>query len=102
ALLGVGLGGFFGWKLTQAQVQLQQADNRIAELEGKLSMTSDQSSQSLTQVDAKLKWVDSEIRKLWGVSNDTNRKAIAANKNNIGDLEKGLATARKDATTAKD
>ena len=29
---------------------------------------------------AKLVWADSEIRKLWGVSYDTNRKAIAANK----------------------
>jgi chromosome segregation ATPase len=101
ALIGVGLGGFFGWKLTQAQAQLQQADGRIADLEGKLSMTSDQSSQSLTQVDAKLKWVDSEIRKLWGVSNDTNRKAIAANKDNIANLEKSLAAAKKDASTAK-
>ena len=85
ALAGVAIGGFFGWKLTEAQALLQQAEARIADLEGRLSVTSDESSQSLTQVDAKLKWVDSEIRKLWGISNDVNRKAIAANKAAVDD-----------------
>ena len=79
---------------------LQQAEARIADLEGRLSVTSDESSQSLTQVDAKLKWVDSEIRKLWGISNDVNRKAIAANKENIASLAKELAAAKKDASEA--
>src|SRR5690554_271239 len=51
ALAGVAIGGFFGWKLTEAQAQLQQADARITDLEGRLSVTSDESSQSLTQVD---------------------------------------------------
>ena len=101
ALAGVAIGGFFGWKLTEAQAQLQQADARITDLEGRLSVTSDESSQSLTQVDAKLKWVDSEIRKLWGISNDVNRKAIAANKENIASLAKELAAAKKDANEAK-
>lgn len=80
---------------------LQQAEARISDLEGRLSVTSDESSQSLTQVDAKLKWVDSEIRKLWGISNDVNRKAIAANKENIASLAKELAAAKKDASEAK-
>lgn len=101
ALAGVAIGGFFGWKLTEAQALLQQAETRIADLEGRLSVTSDESSQSLTQVDAKLKWVDSEIRKLWGISNDVNRKAIAANKENIASLAKELAAAKKDASEAK-
>lgn len=101
ALAGVGIGGFFGWKLTEAQTMLQRAEARITDLEGRLSVTSDESSQSLTQVDAKLKWVDSEIRKLWGISNDVNRKAIAANKENIASLAKELAAAKKDASDAK-
>jgi chromosome segregation ATPase len=101
ALVGVALGGFFGWKLTESQAVLQKAEARITDLEGRLSVTSDESSQSLTQVDAKLKWVDTEIRKLWGISNDVNRKAIAANKENIASLAKELAAAKKDAGEAK-
>lgn len=100
-LAGVGVGGFFGWKLTEAQAQIVQADARIADLEGRLSMSSDEASQSLTQVDAKLKWADSEIRKLWGVSNDVNRKAIAANADKITGLTRDVAAAKKTAADAK-
>lgn len=101
ALAGIGLGGAFGWQLFETKAQLTSADARIAELESRLSMTSDESSQSLTQVDAKLKWVDSEIRKLWGVSNDVNRKAINANGEKITGLSKELASIKKIATDAK-
>jgi chromosome segregation ATPase len=101
ALGGVGLGGYFGWQLTQAQTQLAAADARILELENRLSASSDESSQSLTQVDAKLRWADSEIRKLWGVAHDTNRKAIAANTEKIGELSKDMAAVKKDTAAAK-
>src|SRR5690606_19966034 len=101
ALVGVGIGGYFGWQLTETRTQLLASDARIAELENRLSMSSDESSQSLTQVDAKLKWADSEIRKLWGVSNDVNRKAIAANGEKITGLTKELAVVKKNANDAK-
>lgn len=101
ALAGVGIGGYFGWQLIETRAQLVASDARIADLENRLSMSSDESSQSLTQVDAKLKWADSEIRKLWGVSNDVNRKAIAANGEKIAGLTKDLATVKKTADEAK-
>src|SRR5690606_34015416 len=101
ALAGVGLGGYFGWKFTEAQTRLEAADARILDLENRLSMSSDESSQSLTQVDAKLKWADSEIRKLWGISNDINRKAIAANTEKITGLTNNLAAVKKEAAGAK-
>lgn len=101
ALAATGGNAFLGWKLMQTQEHLVKADTRIAELEGRLSVTSDESSQSLTQVDAKLKWVDSEIRKLWGISNDTNRKAIAANTEKITALGKDIASVKKDTAAAK-
>lgn len=101
AVVGVGIGGYFGWQLTETRTQLLASDARIAELEDRLSMSSDESSQSLTQVDAKLKWADSEIRKLWGVSNDVNRKAIAANSEKITGLTKELAVVKKNASDAK-
>ncbi len=101
ALGGVGLGGYFGWQLMQAQTHLAAADARILELENRLSVSSDESSQSLTQVDAKLRWADSEIRKLWGVAHDTNRKAIAANTEKIAELSKDFAAVKKDTAAAK-
>ena len=39
---------------------------------------------------AKLKWADSEIRKLWAVSYDTNRKAIADNVDAITEINKQM------------
>lgn len=101
ALAGIAGSGFLGFKLLAAQKHILTADTRIAELEGRLSVTSDESSQSLTQVDAKLKWVDSEIRKLWGIANDTNRKAIDANAQKIAALEKSLPAVQKTANDAK-
>ncbi len=101
ALGAGGVAGYFGWQLMESQKQLSSADARITELENRLSITSDESSQSLTQVDAKLKWADSEIRKLWGVSNDINRKAIAGNTEKINGLTKDLAAVKKTASDAK-
>jgi len=101
ALGAGGVAGYFGWQLMQSQKHLVDAQARITDLENRLNITSDESSQSLTQVDAKLKWADSEIRKLWGVSNDINRKAIAANTENINGLTKDLAAVKKTANDAK-
>lgn len=80
AMAAVAIAGYACWQLISAQVFLQSAEARIAELEGRLELSDDESAQSVTALQAKLKWADSEIRKLWGVSYDRNRKAIAANK----------------------
>jgi len=89
ALIGVGGAGFSFWQLQQTQVLLDGAEKRIVELEKQLEMTGDESTASMTAVQAKLKWADSEIRKLWGVSYDRNRKAIAENEEKIAGLTKG-------------
>lgn len=95
ALCGLGAAGFAYWQLTLTQQALADADRRIAELEGKFALTDDEVSASTETMQAKLKWADSEIRKLWGVSHDTNRKAIAANKSNIEKAEKLAKEASK-------
>ena len=92
AVLGVAVAGFTFWQLTLAQQALQSADARIASLESKLEMSDDESNASMTAMQAKLKWADSEIRKLWGVSYDTNRKAIAANKASLAEVKEGFST----------
>lgn len=90
AFAALGLAGFSYWQQMQATKSRVSAEVRIAELEGKLDLTGDESAASLTAVQAKLKWADAEIRKLWGVSHDTNRKLINTNKSKLAGLAKQL------------
>ena len=83
-IIGVGIGGFGAYlanatsqKLVMSNAKLTQADARIAELEKKLSIADGESTQSLTAIQAQVRENISEIRKLWGVSYDRNRNAIA-------------------------
>lgn len=83
-LLAVGLAGlgWFAWQQSQAQAVLQQ---RFDELAGKIESTDESLNQSGAALSVKLldhskqletQW--SEIKKLWGVTNDRNKKAIEA------------------------
>jgi len=92
ALAAAGAAGYSYWLLMQAQVSLGAQQARIAQLEQRLSLSDDESSQSLTAVSAKVKESESEIRKLWGVAHDTNRKAIATNKKATDTNKKALAS----------
>ncbi len=94
ALAAIAVAGFSYWQLMEAQKLLQSADARIAGLESKFEMSDDESTASVATMQAKIKWADSEIRKLWGVSYDTNRKAIAENKS-------AITKAAQSATSAK-
>ncbi|WP_185235874.1 hypothetical protein [Teredinibacter franksiae] len=89
SFVGIGFAGYVFWLLMQTQQELHTADKRILELEGQLQMTDDESSASVTALQAKVKWADSEIRKLWGVAYDRNKKAIEGNKTQINVLKKG-------------
>ncbi len=100
AAVGLTLAGFTFWQLSMAQKSLLEADARIASLEGKLAMSDDESNASMTAMQAKLKWADSEIRKLWGVSYDNNRKAIAANKASLAEVKEGFSTVDTKIKTA--
>ncbi|MBV1931072.1 MAG: hypothetical protein KUG71_05080 [Porticoccaceae bacterium] len=83
-LLSICLGGlgWFSWQQSQAQALLQQ---RFDDLAAKIDSTDESLSQSGAALSVKLSdqqaeltkhW--SEIRKLWGVANDRNKKAISA------------------------
>ncbi len=89
--------GYTYWLLLQAQQQLKQSDTqlqssdlRIAGLEKRLSLSDDESTQSLTVIQAKVKENESEIRKLWGVSYDRNRKAISDLEESVTKLTKSV------------
>lgn len=102
ALVGTGVGAFGVWQLQESQAALASANDRIVELEARLNLTSTESGQSVSQIHEKLEWADSEIRKLWGVSYDTNRKAIRTNADNIAQLDKIAKAAAADAKKANE
>jgi len=91
ALLASGAAGFTYWQLTLAHQSLADAGERLKVLENQLELSDDESNASMTAMQAKLKWADSEIRKLWAVSYDTNRKGIAANQTEVSALKESLA-----------
>lgn len=100
ALAGLGGSGFLVWKWMEAEQNLTQANDRIQGLEQRLDITSDQSSEYVDEIQEKLEWADTEIRKLWGVAQDTNRKRIAANQESIKALEGDLGSIKETADSA--
>ncbi|SEA29916.1 hypothetical protein SAMN05216562_2488 [Microbulbifer marinus] len=80
ALAGLAAAAFLYQQWQASRVQLVDAESRIAELEKRFEMSDEESSASVEVLNAKAKDNAAEIRKLWGVAYDTNRKSIAANK----------------------
>ena len=82
-LLSFAGSGYLYYKLQESNQAYLSLSNRVASMEGKLSVTDESLSQSGAAMQAVLQDHDlqldehmSEIRKLWGVSYDTNRSAI--------------------------
>jgi DNA repair exonuclease SbcCD ATPase subunit len=99
----------FGWYAWQQQQEIDRLNTRlgdasgfmdqskllIARLEGKLSETGEVLAETGTSAEKKLAFLDTEMRKLWGVSNDRNKKAIEANQSALSALENQLASLQK-------
>lgn len=99
ALAAGGAAGYFGWLSYNMQQKLLLAEDRLASLEEKLVMSDDESNASTAVMQASLKDAHSEIRKLWGVSYDRNRKSIADNKKQIEVAKKQASDAKKNASS---
>lgn len=69
---------------------ISQSKLLIARLEGELSETGEELEQSGSAATRKLAFLDSEMRKLWGVANDRNKKAIAKNAETLDKLEREI------------
>lgn len=105
-VLGVGAMGWFGWQQHQ---QLSTLQSSFDNLQARLASTDDSLSKSGAALQLKIKEQEeelgkhwSEIKKLWGVSYDINKKDIASNKelstsntDRIAKLEKSAATVAK-------
>lgn len=66
-------------ELSDALAFVRQSKLLMARFEGQLSETGAELEETDTVAQEKLKFLDSEVRKLWGVAYDRNRKAIADN-----------------------
>jgi chromosome segregation ATPase len=111
SVMALGFAGLLFWQMSILDAdrknlvqQLASADARIAQLEQKLTVTGNESEQSLASLGATLRVLDggtkeleaevkehsSEIRKLWGVANDRNRKAIEENSKGLELVKQAL------------
>lgn len=98
---------WFSWKqqieLASLKTQLNDASGfmdqsklLIARLEGKLSETGVELAESGTAAEKKLAYLDAEMRKLWGVAYDRNKKSIEDNQASLKNLESKLSGVQKD------
>lgn len=73
--------------LGEAEDWINRSKLSMARFEGRLSEADRELLESGSQITEKLAFLDSEMRKLWGVANDRNRKSIEAHKKAIEFLE---------------
>lgn len=107
ALTGLGLAGFSYWQLVQVQQQANTAETRLSELEQRLALSDDESTQSVSTLQANLRETrqqleaaNGEIRKLWDARN-ANRTAIGDHKTQIAAAAKAAQSAGSAAAEAK-
>jgi chromosome segregation ATPase len=92
ALAGLGGAAFLYQQWQISRVSLVDAESRIAELEKRFEMSGEESAASVEVLGVKVKENAVEVRKLWGVAYDTNRKNIATNAEAIASQKKTLAS----------
>jgi septal ring factor EnvC (AmiA/AmiB activator) len=69
--------------LVASQQQLEKAENRIAQLEKEIAFTTQDLDQSDKQTQDQMSFWESEIRKLWDVTNKRNRQWIVKNQETL-------------------
>ena len=97
-LNSIGLIILFLWFFNTSGNQQEAGQNfveRISILEERLTEKDDQISILTEEVDADLKFVNKEVRKLWDLSNKRNRKNISDNLNSIESLNEKIESIDK-------
>jgi len=77
-------------QLLEQQQVLAKAESRLVVLEDRLRVTDEAMTESGQDTQEKIGFWESEIRKLWAVTNDRNRKWIKDNEANIAKQSKAL------------
>jgi len=85
----------------QQQGQLQQIEGQLTDAGISISDNNALITQLTDDVTESNDWSKDQIRKLWGISYDRNKKAIASNTTAIARLESSLATTSKKLTKAQ-
>lgn len=98
ALIACGLAGYTFWQLQQSTILVSKQQDRINDLENKLLLTGDESTQSLTALTSNVKSLDKEVKlalsevdKLWATRN-ANVKSIETVKTEFNSSIKSLET----------
>ncbi|UYM15209.1 coiled-coil domain-containing protein [Endozoicomonas euniceicola] len=106
-VLVAALGGTGAWQFYEMQqaledtrVQLQHARDSLSQVTGEVSATGKNLNQSDSSIRSELKVVNSEIRKLWDISNKRNRQWILINKDNVVKATKQADSAATEADKA--
>ncbi len=97
-LNSIGLIILFLWFFNTSGNQQQAGQNfveRISVLEERLAQKDQQINILSEEVDADLKFVNKEVRKLWDLSNKRNRKNISENLNSIENLNEKIESIDK-------
>jgi chromosome segregation ATPase len=110
-LMAIAIGGLLYWMTQQlagmsdqfdrVNQQLSLLSKRVETLEGKLDASNDTLESSEAAIRVKIKEHDSEIRKLWGVSYDRNRKTIQGHDAKIKGLEQKVKSAENTLKQSK-
>ena len=105
ALVAVAGGGYFlvtqHEELRTTKSTLEQASRRIGALEERLRLTDESLSASEEGTNEQINFWESEIRKLWDVSNKRNKSWIEDNQAALATMDKNLAAALADMDTVK-
>lgn len=111
-IMAIMLGGLVlaGWFIANQQEMLaaeqqraEDADRRIKKLEARLSATDSALAQEGNDTQEKIGFWESEIRKLWAVSNDRNKKWINENQASVKKINgtlNGIESANRDLKAA--
>ena len=92
--------GFWVWQENQRlKSELDATNTQLTNLDHQLLAADVSANEQDLTVEETLKNHNSEIRKLWGVSYDTNRKAIKANTNKVSSVEKKQSSLRESLAT---
>ena len=78
--------------LKDGQADREAASARIAVLEDRLRVTDEAMTETGQDTQEKLGFWETEVRKLWAITNERNRKWIKDNEANIGRMQKSLGT----------
>ena len=91
---------FWVWQENQRlKTELQATNTQLTNLDHQLLAADVSANEQELTVEETLKNHNSEIRKLWGVSYDTNRKAIKSNTGKVSTIEKKQSNLRESLAT---